>query len=182
MTGVQTCALPICFPVTIRDFWMYNPLTDKWTELDSVPFTGRVKAISEVVDGSAYVGLGYNGHVYVDSAYRRDFWRYDLQTTTWTRCADFPSHNADVAASFVFGKRIFVAFGFFDGFTHDVYVYDTQTDKWTRCDDSSAYGRAGAVAVGEWERVERKSPHAKSMHGGFCVFILSNASLLWRSR
>ena len=29
MTGVQTCALPICFPVTISDFrgyWRYQPL------------------------------------------------------------------------------------------------------------------------------------------------------------
>ncbi len=136
----------------LRDFWMYNPLTDNWTELDSVPFTGRVKAISVVVDGAAYVGLGFNGHVYTDSAYRRDFWRYDLQTTTWTRCADFPSHNTNVAVSFVFGKRIFVAFGFFDGFTRDVYAYDTQTDKWTRCDDSSAYGRAGAVGCSNGAR------------------------------
>jgi len=136
----------------LRDFWTYNSVNDQWTQLDTVPFSGRVKAIAEVVDGSAYVGLGFNGHVYVDSTYLRDFWRYNLQTTTWTRCADFPSHNSDVAVSFVYGKLIYVVFGFFDSFTSDVYVYDTQTDVWTRCADSSAYARAGASGCSDGER------------------------------
>ena len=135
----------------LRDFWMYHPATDTWTELDTVPFSGRVKAIAEVVNGFAYVGLGFNGRVYADSAYLRDFWRYNLQTTTWIRCADFPSRNSDVAVSFVYGSEIYVAFGFYDGFTRDVYVYDTQTDVWTHCDDASAFMRAGAVSCSNGE-------------------------------
>lgn len=164
-----------------RDFWMYNPLTDSWTELDSVPFSGRVKAISAVVDGMAYVGLGFNGRVYADSAYLRDFWRYDVQTNTWDSCADFPSRNSNVAVSFVSGKRIFVAFGFFDGFTRDVYAYDTQTDQWTHCDDALANGRAGAVACSNGKRYFAGTGYNTSSMNDWWEFNPDSAMWIQRS-
>ena len=136
----------------LHDFWQYNANFNEWRALPDLPFKARVKAVAEVVDGYAYVGLGFNGKVYVDTAYLRDWWRYDISTASWMRCADFPSINSDVCVSFVNETDIYVMFGFYNGFTGDVYKYATTTDTWSHCTTANAYERAGAVGCTNGER------------------------------
>lgn len=137
-TGVKTTGY-------LNDFWQYDPQTDTWTELARLPFKARVKAVAASCDGKLYAGLGFNGRVYVDSCYLRDWWCYDPVTATWERKADFPTRKTDGAVSFVAGKCIYVGLGFFDGFSSDTYKYDTETGEWTKCGDGKIYARMAAT-------------------------------------
>ena len=57
MTGVQTCALPICFPVTIE----YNDLRG-WT-VPSDEDGNDAGYLVEYIDGGKSNVFGYNGYV-----------------------------------------------------------------------------------------------------------------------
>jgi len=41
-----------------RDFWRYNPIENKWSQIDSLPAPGRAGSFSFVINGRAYVGGG----------------------------------------------------------------------------------------------------------------------------
>ncbi|NCA79198.1 MAG: hypothetical protein EOM76_03280 [Sphingobacteriia bacterium] len=135
--------------VVLNDMWQYDINANVWVQQNDLPFKGRVKAIAQVVDNVAYVGLGYVGEVYRDSCYLRDFWKYTPATNMWTRCADFPSHSSDAAVSFSVNKNIYVAFGFFDGFTTEVYKYNTDVNVWIQCDEAKIPARGGAVGCSD---------------------------------
>lgn len=130
----------------LKDMWKYDTQRDKWQQLSDVPFKGRAKGVAGVVNGKAYFGLGFNGHVYDDTCYLRDFWMFDPNTESWSRKADFPNNRTGVAASFVDGAYIYVLFGFYDYFTTDVYRFNTATEHWEEIKWGDLTSRAGAVA------------------------------------
>jgi N-acetylneuraminic acid mutarotase len=77
------------------DIWEYNINTKTATAKADFPGTGRVGPISEVVDGKAYIGLGFNPEKGVYDATSRldDFWMYDATNNTWTQKASFPKRT-----------------------------------------------------------------------------------------
>lgn len=129
----------------LNDCWQYDPQADTWTELPHLPSKARVKAVAASCGGKLYAGLGFNGSVYVDSCYLRDWWCYDPATASWERKADYPAANTDGAVSFVVDKYIYVGLGFFDGFSSTVYRYDTETDEWTKYGDGTINVRMAAT-------------------------------------
>ena len=129
----------------LSDFWTYNPENDNWNMLQNIPFKGRVKGVAEVINGKAYVGLGFNGRVYNDSSYLRDFWMYNPADSTWVRKADFPNNQTNASVSFVHNDDIYVCFGYYETATKIVYKYSTTEDKWTECDLAKIGHRFGAV-------------------------------------
>lgn len=135
--------------VYLNDLWRYDAQADTWTQLNDVPFKGRVKAVAQVINNQVYIGLGFNGHVYQDSCYLRDFWKYTPDTDTWERCADFPSKNSNVAISFAHGYYFYTACGFFSYFTSEVHKYDTNSDTWTKCDHAYFPARGGATGCSD---------------------------------
>ena len=44
-----------------KDLWKYTPSQDQWTQEKDFPGEGRLDAVSFVVGGKAYVGLGFSG-------------------------------------------------------------------------------------------------------------------------
>ena len=64
-------------PVWMKDFWMYRPLTNTWTQLPDFPGYGRNQATGFFVGNRGYIGLGYSPDTY----FSNDFYRYNPATS-----------------------------------------------------------------------------------------------------
>jgi N-acetylneuraminic acid mutarotase len=67
-----------------KDFYQYDPATNKWKAIADFLGGTRQYATSFVANNRAYVGLGYNG-----SNYYQDFYEYNPATDKWTEIATF---------------------------------------------------------------------------------------------
>lgn len=113
-----------------REFFAYNPLTNRWRRMVDFPGDGRLDAMAFTVGDKAYVGLGYA------ERFTRDVYAYDGGKDHWDRVADFPGGPTSSAAGFSDGYSGFVAGG--DG-PHGnqktFFEYQPATDTWVRRPD-----------------------------------------------
>lgn len=56
----------------LNDFWQYNPTTDSWTEVDSLPASSRELAVGFAIGNKGYVGTGGSGPFNLFD----DFWEF----------------------------------------------------------------------------------------------------------
>ncbi len=68
----------------LNEFLHYDPSTDQWTELNPFPGDPRSGALSFVIGGKAYFGLGSSGVLPL-----RDFWQYNPVSNEWRKLNDF---------------------------------------------------------------------------------------------
>ncbi|MEI8084755.1 MAG: hypothetical protein WCG93_00935 [Paludibacter sp.] len=137
----------------INDCWMYDPTLDSWTQKTSFPGTPRVNSIAEVVNGKAYVGLGFDiSHQVYTGGNLFDLWMYDPANDSWTKKAGLDSLKTTATngcVSFVFDNNIYIGFGFDGhGFTTEFWKFNPEQGTlgvWTRLNDFPSYGRSGAV-------------------------------------
>ena len=110
----------------VRDFWKYDPETDVWEPIDSIPVARKI------AEGNSFV---LNGKAYVCNI--NQLWEYDPETGIWTRKADTPKHNSVFGFSmtcFSIGNYGYLFAGndlYPGGASNDFYQYDPETDTWT---------------------------------------------------
>lgn len=108
----------------------------------------RSRAVSFVVNDTAYVGTGYNRNTY---ASQYNFYKYVLtdQTDYWTQIADFPGTARNSAVGFNIGSKGYVGTGS-DGVNmlKDFWEYNPATGKWTRKADFGGTARIDATGFG----------------------------------
>ena len=109
MTGVQTCALPICFPVTIQEVTANSERT------------GVKDAAFFAVGNMVFMGAGSYS---VFETLTTDFWSYNVSTKVWTRLKDAPISK--FVKSFVYKNRCFAI-----GSDNNLYEYGVGNDSWT---------------------------------------------------
>src|SRR5437773_3050353 len=135
----------------LSDLQRYDPVTDAWTTLASMP-TARAGAVAAVVDNNLFVIGGRlsaagpcNGGPYLATVEK-----YDTDTDTWSTVAPLPSPRSDLAAV-AHGGKIFV-FGGCTGtasapsVTNEVDMYDPQTNTWATGLTPMPTARASLVA------------------------------------
>ena len=44
----------------LNDLWQYDPSTDSWTQIDTLPGSPRVKPLMIADDEALYIGLGFS--------------------------------------------------------------------------------------------------------------------------
>ena len=139
----------------LNDCWQYNPIDNVWTQKASFPGIPRVNSIAEVVNGKAYVGLGFDisKGVYTGGNLT-DFWMYDPANNngTWTKQASLDSLKTtatNACVSFVFDNCIYIGFGYDGvGFTTEFWKFNPEQGEhgtWIRLNDFSSFARTGAV-------------------------------------
>jgi N-acetylneuraminic acid mutarotase len=138
----------------LNDCWQYDPTKNDscWKRKADFPGIARVKATAAVVNGKAYVGLGFNIAlgVYNTEACLKDFWMYDPITDSWEQKANFLNNFTDACACFVVNNTIYVTSGMDGaGFGNEVWKYipvEGQQGTWVRLNDFSGPSRAGGIA------------------------------------
>lgn len=76
-----------------------------------------------------YVGLGYDG-----TNYLRDFWRFDPETNSWSKIANYPGDAVRYASCFVIDNVAYVGCGedYDNNILGGFYKYDASTGEWSQ--------------------------------------------------
>lgn len=113
-----------------KDFWEYDPATDKWTRKADFGGIERENVVAFEIDGVGYIGLGTNNNY--DANYK-DFWKYDVVADKWTRIADYPGSGSFGAIALSINGKAYVGLGGAspDVVKQDFWQYDPITNKWT---------------------------------------------------
>jgi N-acetylneuraminic acid mutarotase len=139
----------------LNDVWRFDPETHQWEEVGLFPGPGRVHGISASNSQTIFVGLGY-ANVGVNLApenFLRDFYKYNFDTSSWIRLADFPTHFTNGAFAYELNDFIYVSTGFFPyNFSQTTYRYDTNKNEWEKVGDFNS-ARSNAVTASSNGRV-----------------------------
>lgn len=68
-----------------KDFWEYDTISNLWTKKADLNASPRWGAVSFVIGGKAYYGLGSDG-----TYTKKDFWEYDNKLDVWTEMSSYP--------------------------------------------------------------------------------------------
>ena len=138
------------FSNVAKDFYEYNPATNKWKAIAEFPGNARANAISFVVGGKAYVGLGTNYDRQTKSDLYRDFYEYDPTSDKWTQKGNFTGVTRDQPIYFTIGDKGYFGTGNPDPFrsinTNEFWEYDAKVDKWTEKAQFGGTARCRAFA------------------------------------
>lgn len=85
-----------------------------WTEIAEPAASVRGGAVSFVLNGKGYFGLGYNGSSSIAQNYKTDFWGYN--GTSWDDdIPPFPGTPRERAVAFVLNNKAYVGLGYNNG-------------------------------------------------------------------
>ncbi len=93
----------------LRDLYEYNPSSDTWTTLDSLPDAKRNNAVSFVINGFGVIGMGNDFF----SNYA-DFHYYRPDIKQWSRLNDYPGGPGSDLCAFVINNQAYVGLGYLD--------------------------------------------------------------------
>jgi N-acetylneuraminic acid mutarotase len=133
---------------SMNDVFRFTSASQTWTRMADCSLNGRAAPTSFVVNGKAYVGLGYVQTNSASIVYLKDLWEYNSVTNTWTQKADFGVTGRYGAYSFVIGNFAYCGGGYAGGapvYRFDLSRYDPATNTWTgRNPMPNTEGRYGA--------------------------------------
>jgi len=124
-----------------KDFWMYDPALDTWTQKANFPSTATDACVSFVLNNCIYVGSGFN-----EIGFTNEFWKYDTNRNTWTRLKNLPGDRAG-ALICADSMHIYYGTGYNTGNYNDWWEYFPTTDSWTQRTSMPDNGRVNGVSV-----------------------------------
>ncbi|NML65372.1 galactose oxidase [Hymenobacter sp. RP-2-7] len=130
----------------LADFWRFDPSANtqttlangttvttvgKWTRVADLTTalggTARYGAVAGSVGNYGYVGCGF------DLNYKKDFYRYDPTSNTWSTFAGFPGDKRMGAVAFTINNQLYVGTGINNGAVNtDFWSYNPSGDTWTQ--------------------------------------------------
>ncbi|HZL09961.1 MAG TPA: kelch repeat-containing protein [Prolixibacteraceae bacterium] len=130
----------------LKDFWKYNPSTDRWDRMADFPGKGRTAAVAFAINGKGYIGTGYDGDYKL-----KDFWEYDPTTDMWTQKDDFLGEARYKAVGFSLLNYGYLGTGYLDGLVdiNDFYRFDPTKDagsQWVKVQSIGGQKRHGSTA------------------------------------
>jgi N-acetylneuraminic acid mutarotase len=130
----------------LKDFWVYNSLSDRWDRIADFPGNGRVASVAFSINGKGYIGTGYDGNNKL-----KDFWEYDPTTNKWTQKDDFLGGARYKAVGFSLNKYGYIGTGYGDDSVDkiDFYRFDPSAasgNQWVKVQSIGGSKRRGATA------------------------------------
>ena len=97
----------------LKSLWEYTPSSDSWKQLSDFPGKARESAVSFILNGMGYVGLGQSQYTTVF----KDFYSYDPTQDVWSPVTSFPGDfGRGWAAAAATSSAAFVGLGtYFSG-------------------------------------------------------------------
>ena len=131
----------------LNDWWMYDAITNSWTqkanlpiiETDKAPFTSG--CVSFVYNNEIYVGAGFNGY-----SFSSRFWKYNPAADKWTQLNDFTGHTRATATATTNTEKCFLGTGYNTNTLNDWWEYIAASDKWTKRKNMPDKGRINALS------------------------------------
>jgi N-acetylneuraminic acid mutarotase len=115
----------------LSDLYKYDVSLNTWTKIESAaPFPGvaRSHPIAFVINGKAYIGLGFDGLNYL-----KDFYEFNPADNSWTTLSDFDGSARYGSVAFAIGEKGYVGAGIESGSNlKDFWEYTPGTDTWTQ--------------------------------------------------
>ena len=129
-----------------RDFHVYDPATDAWTQLGDFPGEARVAGTQFSANGKGYIlsGDGDN-HGPLDYG---EFWEYNPASDSWTELPAHPGGARWAPGSFVLGCHAYLTGGFEDGtntYHQDLWRYSLLPE--CGCTDPAAVNYAPMATI-----------------------------------
>jgi N-acetylneuraminic acid mutarotase len=120
-----------CAGVYQNDLWTYNPTTDSWNELNSLPSAGRAGMVQFLLQDTLYIVGGRN-----TSGIMNEVWTYNFSTQTWTQKNNLPSNGIWRGVAFTFQNNAFIGLGRNNlnnqtGHNAEILNYQPSSDSWT---------------------------------------------------
>lgn len=156
----------------LNDLWQYDPMTDSWQSMGTMPGKGRVNATIIAYQGCLYAGLGFaKGGAYQEETHLRDWWRWNATTNKWDSLAPYPDRTTICPVPYITDGRIYAIYGAADCFTRNMIWYDVMTNTWHREEDN--HHRALSAFKGVGAQVQDKYYYGLGYNS-------SNLSQWWR--
>ncbi len=133
-TGIDTAE------VVHNDFWKFDPTTNAWTQVATLPGSVRRNAISFASETNGYVGTGINtvNSSDVGAQILNDLWQYNPLTNSWLQKADFPGGGFGsgiyFATAFSIDSKGYVCGGKMgpNNYSNQLWEYKESIDQWTQ--------------------------------------------------
>jgi len=144
---VGTGASGLNFPYTpyYSDFWEYNPASNQWNQIASLPGAARFGGCSFSVGNKGYVGTGLDSL----GSFLSDFWEYDPALNQWTQRSSLPATNRMDAVGFSIGTKGYIGTGgnYSSNIVllNDLWQYNPDNDQWIQKADFAGTNRSNAV-------------------------------------
>ncbi|RYC51902.1 IPT/TIG domain-containing protein [Flagellimonas olearia] len=120
-------------PETVNDFWVYDPIADSWTGLDTPPVALGYSLTTFTINGKGYVfGVADDQNNFK----RIGLYEYDPINNIWERKKDLgPSSISGFlyAAGFAINGKGYIVGGGIPGvYSEETWEYDPNNDTWTQ--------------------------------------------------
>lgn len=129
----------------LSDFYEYDLTKNVWSKKADFPGLPRRNSSSFVINGIAYVGLGFRGGSDQSNPNfltneGQDFWKYDSSIDKWTQITTFPGAGRAFAAGFSIGGKGYIVSGESTKnwgniryiYYSDTWEFDPTTELWTQ--------------------------------------------------
>ncbi len=126
----------------LNDWWMYDPISDTWTQKATFYGFGRISNFSFVYDGNIYIGSGYDG-----LSFTNEFYSYNPLSNAWIKLSELPGDARSGPVACTDGERIFFGTGFDVFDINDWWEYLPDDDEWEKRKSMPDTGRENAVAL-----------------------------------
>lgn len=141
------------------EFWMYDPVTNWWTQKANIVFESPNApsgsfSVGFSIGDKGYLGLGTYTYETGVEVYHKDFWEYNHLANTWTRKNDFPGRASRGAVSFALNGKGYVGLGRIGvtgNYVRELWEYNPSTDTWTEKKDvggTQSNGNTGILRAG----------------------------------
>ena len=111
----------------LNELWRYDPMTNTWTQMSSLPGEPRHAAVA--FDGG-YIATG----LLADSTATNELWKYDPVTDSWEQLASLPGTSRHRACGAeLLGRTIIGGVDGNNTILSDCWTYDATTDSWSDC-------------------------------------------------
>lgn len=132
----------------LNDFWLYDPISDTWSERKPFPSNAVDACISFVANNTIYVGMGFNGFNFT-----KELWKYNFENDTWIRLNDFIGTHRSGGICVTADNHVYFGTGRSSVNFDDWWEYLPASDKWTKLKSMPDDGRTMAVALNVNERI-----------------------------
>ena len=133
------------YDACLKDFWMYDPISDTWVQKADFPSNYTDACGCFVSNNEIYIFTGMNS-----AGFGRDVWKFEPDTGdlgTWIKMSDFSGSSRVGGIASATDQHFYFGSGYCIKSLNDWWEYFPLTDKWIQRKQMPDNGRENAVSL-----------------------------------